>query len=164
MRKLVIATAAILSSCSAVPAAAQVYTDGEPRSANGFLLPNGGSGYNGYNGGYSSGCYGAGAIGQVVCTISQVAQISQQERYRRQQLVQQQVQLQREALDQRARQAEALARACQAGDTRSCQRTGGGDPRTIAIARALMDACAAGDRESCVRADAMMNGRQTARN
>lgn len=162
MRKLTLAILAIIASATAIaaPASAQVYTDGEARTANGFLIPNGGSGY-GYNGysSYNGGCQGAGAVVQIICTVSQ---ISQQDQLRRQQRIQQQQQIQREALDQRTRQLDALARACQAGDAYSCQRTGGGDPRTVQIARALMDACSAGDRDSCIRAEQMMGGRQTA--
>lgn len=70
---------------------------------------------------------------------------------------------QREQFDRRARQLEALQRACKAGDDQSCARSGGGDGNQMQVARALMDACTAGDRSSCQRANAMMDERNVSR-
>lgn len=154
MRKLLAAIVLAVTSLTAVPASAQslgnilgMLGGGETRSANGFIVPNGG-----YLGGYN--CYGSGTVAQVACRVQQVEQIRRDREYRRQQ----DAYRQREQFDQRARQLDALQRACQAGDGYSCQRTGGGDQRSMSIARALMDACQAGDRESCARAQDIMDG------
>lgn len=159
MRKLIIAIAAFAASLIAVPASAQSLGDilgvvagvsgggYEGRSPNGFVTMGGGYGYN-------NGCYGSGTVSQIACRVEQVEQMRRQREYRRQQ----QAYEQRQQFDQRSRQIEALQRACKAGDQVSCQRSGGSDERSMAIARALMDACQAGDRDSCRRAEGMMGG------
>lgn len=61
-----------------------------------------------------------------------------------------------ERLQRQSRLITALQRACANGDERSCERSGGSDPRDMQVAQALGDACYAGDRESCRRADDML--------
>jgi hypothetical protein len=64
--------------------------------------------------------------------------------------------------DRKAFQLEALQKACRAGDSFSCQRTGGMDDNQMVIARALISACRNGDRISCGRADSIMSGHEVA--
>lgn len=151
MRKLILATLALVATLIATPASAQSLTDilglvgGEQRSSNGFILPNGG-----YS---SSNCYGTSTLAKAACRVDQVQRIRRDAEYRRQQ----DGYRHRQQFDQRARQIEALQRACKAGDVQSCRRSGGADERSMTIARALMDACQAGDRDSCRRSEAMLS-------
>lgn len=62
--------------------------------------------------------------------------------------------------DRKAFQLEALQKACRAGDTYSCERTGGMGENQMVIARALISACRNGDRISCNRADSIMSGHE----
>jgi len=157
MRKLILAIVAIVTCTVAVPASAQSLGQilgsiggGEQRSPNGFIVAGGG-----YYG--STTCYGNGALSQVACRLQQLEQMKRDREYQRQVRAQEQ----RQQFDQRARQIEALQRACQAGDSYSCQRSGGSDPRSMSIARALMDACQAGDQDSCQRSRQMLDGGRT---
>lgn len=105
--------------------------------------------------GYNSCSYVRGSAGKAFCQVNRVANaantvnnVVQRDRYRKQQ-----------QFNQRQQQLTALQRACQAGDSESCARSGGADSKQMTVARALMDACTAGDKRSCQRAEAMMDER-----
>lgn len=114
--------------------------------------------------GYNSCSYVYDRSGQAFCQVNRaanvantIAQLAEQRAFRRRQQVQERAQVERQAFDQRTQQLTALQRACDAGDQRSCVRSGGASGERMTVARALMDACTAGDRESCLRAQDMLD-------
>jgi len=105
--------------------------------------------------GYNSCSYVSGGLQSASCqanralnVVSTLRQSEQNARYRQQ-----------ERFNRRTQQLTALQRACQAGDTESCARSGGTDGKQMEVARALMDACTSGDKRSCSRAESMMDER-----
>lgn len=145
MRKIAFFLAMLVATAFAVPAQAQGVNLDRVLGVLG-----GATAY-----GYNSCSYVNGGVQQASCqanralnVVNTLRQNEQAARYRQQ-----------ERFQRRTQQLSALQRACQAGDTESCARSGGTDGRQMEIARALMEACTAGDRRSCARADAMMDER-----
>lgn len=144
MRKLIIALAATLVATFAPTAASA-------QSLQDILgVVQAGTAY-----GYNSCSYVTGGVGKVACQANRavtvantLADIKRRRDYQRS-----------DDFNKRTRQLEALQRACKAGDSQSCARSGGASPQQMEVARALMDACTSGDRASCARAEGMMDER-----
>lgn len=128
------------------PTAAQAGGLGDLASA----LLGSGTSYGGY---YSSplttSCDYGTAASKLSCRIDQFNRIGRSMKESRERKATQQA----EKMQAQTRVADALVRACKAGDASSCQRTASLSQTNTQIMSALIDACRAGDEVSCRRMD-----------